>query len=46
MKKILEIKREDTIIRIEIPQISEDFLLLAAVTIIFCTFFSVLASVM
>ena len=46
MKKVFEIKREDSVIRIEIPQISEDFLLFAAVTVIFCTFFSVLASVM
>ena len=46
MKKVFEIKREDSVIRIEIPQISEDFLLFATVTVIFCTFFSVLASVM
>ena len=45
MKKVFEIKREDSVIRIEIPQISEDFLLFAAVIVIFCTFFNVLAAV-
>ena len=44
MKKLFEIKHEGTVIRIEIPQVNEDFLLLLSLTVIFCTAINAIAA--
>lgn len=46
MKRVFEIQREDVVIRVEIPKMSEDSLLLVSITAIFCALIHAIASVL